>query len=232
MFDSTPVPAEKIRLLAFAAMTIAGVGTVLAGTPFEPVRRDARIELRVSSPTPAFVSADFVIPRATTRELAEYAKTAGARAAVQWLCDAYAVPPATDPDAASLRQLVDVAAATIAGSPAADALVCPRINRHVHVTKRKITNIFACIFGDCDDGVVTYRAMSHILAYPGCVSTAPDRAAFDTAQCSRALLGRSRRATTFRFFTRRAAMKNGCLQITLAGQRPSVRLYDRTFGCE
>ncbi len=220
-----------IRALTFvSAVAIAGVGQVLADTPFEPVRRPALIGPRVSPAAPD--GFDFVIPRATTSELAEYAQKAGARAAVKWFCDAYAVESPSNPDDPSLRQLVTGAALTSeAGAAAADALVCPRIRRHLRETRMKTRRPLFCIYGDCDK-TVRYRVMSHVLAHRGCESTDAGRAAFDAEHCTKVFLGRSRRATAFRFFTRRAARNNGCLQITLALEKPSVQLYDGINGCE
>jgi hypothetical protein len=222
----------RIRTAVLGASLAVAVasGGALAATPFVPVRRDARLELTTteSSATPAFVSAELVIPRATTRELAAYAGTAGGRAAAPWLCDAYTATP--DADGASLKQLVAATAATdSAGIAAADALVCPRIRRHLFALKTKRPSIYC--FLDCDD--VTYRYRSPVLAYRKCEATDEQRAALDAAACKEVLLGHSRRGSALRFFAKRAAMDHACLSIRLsASGKPAVALGTAASGCE
>src|SRR5262249_47477147 len=96
-----------------------------------PVGREAHIHilqtpsLPAPIPPPSFVAADFVLPRATTDELAEFARTQGGADAAAWLCDTYATAPVFDPESASLSGLVATAAAQ-GRAQAADTLVCPK----------------------------------------------------------------------------------------------------------
>jgi hypothetical protein len=227
-------PTSTARAAACAAAIVcAAVAPVRAGTAVEPVRRDARLDVTTtgSSADPAFVSGALVISAATTRELAAYARAAGAPAAAEWLCDAYTDAPAIDPSAASLKRLIATAAATDAGGQAAaDAFVCPSLPRRLYGT-RTVVEIFSCIFGHCDTETIRFR--KHIVAYRGCDATDVQRAAFDSTACRNVLLGRSERASTLRFFAKRSTKVGGCLAITLRAEKPTVRLdLNGSIPCE
>ena len=222
------------------------VGVVLAAAPagsrtapVEPVRRDARIEIRRSVAVPelslpsVFISAGLIVPRETTRELAAYARGNGPMAA-KWLCDNYADASGSGPGAADLRLLIEQAAPEGEfAAQASDALVCPRVRQRVREVRSKLVNpgCLFDIFGSEECHWVRYSFMSHELAYPGCAATEEQRQAFGSAVCQTVLLGRSGRATAFKYFTRRAARTHACLVVSLSAvPTPSVQLARRA--CE
>jgi hypothetical protein len=184
----------NITLALAVAATIGGMarGSAATGTVLEPVRRDASVDVIYWSscvpPHDAFVSTDLVLPRETTRELADYVRGAGAPTAAEWLCDAYTGQRSDTAQDGSLHGLIASAVAT--GDPqavaAADALVCPDLRKH-----------------------------RRILAYQGCEATAAQRDAFDTASCTHVLRGRSGRASVLKVFAKRAATRDECLVVRL-----------------
>jgi len=230
-------PVRSIARRAAAAIAIASA-VAHAATPFEPIAREARVALLAVpsvSGQSVFLSAGVVLPRATTTELAEFVRTAGATAAAEWVCRTY-----TDESGASLRQVIQVVEVATAtdehGAAATDALVCPRVRRRVHEAI-----VRGCLLAA---SCTSYRRIvSHDLSYRACVATPEQRAAFDVATCAQILLGRSGRAFALRVFANRAARANACLQLSVsAGDpfelaigndgTPSVRLDVRTDGCE
>jgi hypothetical protein len=228
---------RAIARWATAAIAIVAAA-VHAATPFEPIAREARLAL-VAVPSVSgqsvFLAAGLVLPRATTTDLAAFVRAAGAPAAAQWLCRTY-----TEASPASLRQViqaVELATATDEhGAAAIDALVCPRLRRHVHEAI-----VEGCLLAP---SCTSYRRIvSHDLSYPACVATPEQRAAFDEATCAQILLGRSGRAVALRVFASRAARADACLELSVsAGDpfelaigndgTPSVRLDVRADGCE
>jgi len=215
---------EILRPLAVAGLAVAVLGlsprTQAAEPSIEPVRRDARLEVV----SPAFVSATLVIPRETAAELARYARRRSGAAAVEWLCNAYALAPSFDPGAASIRSLIDAAADGDAVG-AAGALVCPRIRKKLFQYLPADGTDPTCIYpAQCDEPYV--RVRSHDLSYPACQPTADDIEAFDVGMCRRILLGRSRRAAALRHFVRHAARRSGCLHLRLKAGIPGG-IFDR-----
>ena len=228
----------------FSTLAVLAAGSARAKVAIEPVRRNASITVdesvpSVFSPTSEFLGVSFVIPTATTRELARYQRGAGAQAAARWLCGAYTVAPAVDPQSASLRGLMNTAAEHAErGIEAANTLVCPNLRQHPRDTVTRRSD--GCIFedpifgGHSDCHIIRYKVMSHDLAFAGtCASTATaeQREAVDSATCQYVLLGRSGRATALRFFTRRAARHQDCLRLSLV-EGGGVVLYPRAPGCE
>lgn len=203
----------------------------------EPVRRDPTVVVEhvpMLFGSPAFEAAHLVIPRTTTAELADFVRSAGAPGAAQWLCAAYtATPPASDSPAGSLVGLIDIAAsAGPSGEEATDALVCPRLRRHLRETIHK--NDLGCLFGPfpCHSHITRYTRISHDLAYPACAASEAQRQAFDAASCELVLLGRTGRASALRVFLRRARRRNGCLDIAVnAYGRFATQLLVRE-GCD
>ena len=223
-----------VALVALTAV-IASTGP-RAQADAQPVRREAHIEISrtPSLPPPfpqvpsSFVAANFVLPRATTEELAEYAHAQGGPSAAAWLCDTYAVAPPFDPESASLSGLAAAAAAQ-GGAQAADALVCPRPRSRLRERTTRITNPGCVFFGDCH--VVTYWVMSHDVAYANCPSSGESVRDVDSASCQQALRGRSGGAAALRFFVQRAARRQGCLVLRLSGTG-ALQLYAQTADCQ
>jgi hypothetical protein len=200
-----------------------GAATARSAAPFEPVRRDATIEfqrvdldLGVQS-----VTGTLTIPKATTRELAEYGNTAGGAAAAKWFCSAYVGLPDDAPEAGTLRTLIQRAAADgEAGRVAANSLVCPRVRRNAY----ERIPILNCIFDVFDECKPRWRTVvSGTLAFGTCEATDAQRDAFDAATCETILRGHSGRAKALRAFSRRAARRNGCLQINIRNDQTPKR---------
>jgi hypothetical protein len=232
--------ARRAIAIAIALLSMWGDRGAHAKQPVEPVRRDARtvvtknvtVAFDPSGPSlvEQFGSAKLVLPRSTTRELARFARATDAPTAARWLCDAYASPPSSDPDASSLRSLVAEAAAVDAvGASATGAYVCPTLPRHVRITRTRVTN-FPCLFG-CDTD--SYTVVSHILAVPSCQATDEQRQAIDAATCSTVLLGSSGRATALRIFLRRTRRRHACLQLSIdAAPKFSFQIRSTSENCD
>ena len=225
---------RRLRSVLAGTVALLAATAARASGPAEPIRRDARIEVErfpVAVPpatTMPFVFANFVIPSETTAELAEFARAAGGPAAAAWLCDAYAEAPTSGPDAASLRSLIDTAAAVDEiGQHATGALVCPIVRTRLRQTVTKVTDDCSSFF-DCK--TVTYTIVSHQLARAGCAATPAERQAFDGATCRRVLLGSSGRAFALRVFSRRAGRVGGCLELRI--DATGAALYARRRACE
>ena len=239
--DSTNAGA---RLLA--ATLVLGMAPVAraADGAFVPVRREARIELGVLNNVYAmpeasrvltlqvfgtsdpgdldYFAADLILPRATTDELARYARHAGRRAGARWFCAAYAAAPADAPTSASLRTLLVRAAAEggTEGARAGDALVCPR-----HAPRRGAGS------GGDDYGFFDWfvRWLSrgarlllaavgeegHRISTSACAATDGMRAGFDQTACEDVLRGR-----VFAVAVARAARRGACLRLRVGAHRP------------
>ena len=227
--------ARRPRRSLWAVVVAAGIAlTSWIGEPsaegaspvrvFEPVRREARIEVGVRNNTDSlppemrdtlltafrvtdpreldYFAADFVLPRATTAELAAFARRASKADAVRWFCQSYATSPDFDPASPSLRGLL-VAAAVEGGSRgerAGDALVCPEVDspRRRGVSPRLSDSIGDALvrffvgflsraFGFLSDAVGIEGTG---IATAQCVATDEMRGAFDVAACSELLLPR------------------------------------------
>ena len=226
----------KTMIIVVALTGVLASPAARAQAAAPPVRRDAHIEI-LQTPSlpppfpqvpPSFVAADFVLPRTTTDELAEFARSQGGPDAAAWLCDTYATGPVFDPESASLSGLVAAAAAE-GSAPAAEALLCPKPRARLRVRATKITNPGCIFFGHCH--VVTYWVMSHDVAYADCRSPGEFPPDVDSATCQKALRGRSGRAAALRFFARRAAHRHACLVLRLSGTG-ALQLYGQTTDCQ
>jgi hypothetical protein len=157
--------AQEVEMKAYRALAmIVGLeigfaaAAARSAVPFEPVRRDATLGFQGGD---ASVFGALTIPKATTRELAEYARSAGGAAAAKWFCSAYAGHSDDAPEAGTLHALIRRAAADgDAGKVAADSLVCPRVRRRAR-QRVEILNIGSCIVDECEH--TWRRVVSHVL---------------------------------------------------------------------
>ncbi len=235
MRSITTTALTVLSLVTAAALCAGPSAAASAAQPFEPVRRDAVIDVEELppplSPTPAFLFASMTLASATTQELADYARALGARAAAQWLCEHYVAPLDGDSATGSFQQMIDEAAATGAvGAAASNALVCPRDRPRLHEVDEHLENP-GCIFspfGGCH--TVRTIVLSHVLAYPDCNATDAQRRSYGVDACEGLFYGASGRATALGLYLRRVRRSpRRCLQFRLQGG--TVAIYVRATSC-
>jgi hypothetical protein len=245
-----------VTTFVIAAVTLpAGSACARSAADLVPIRRPARIEVTrgnnvigdnstlevlaqlfpgVEPDDFTFLAGDFLVPKATTAELATFTRDKGPAIGIQWFCDAYA--PATDGEP-SLRGLLDVLASEGGddGELAGDALVCPlpggprrrpartqcpdtiagvacRVARRIASAAHAVAWI-----GELADFAVGIEGET--LTGARCVAPADPRV-FDAAAC-KALFAPWRRTRAFARTLQSAARDAGCLRLR-AGAHPSL----------